>query len=245
MVTLFLLFWGISRHSSTVAVPVCIPTSSEWGFPFLHNLSKLVICLVDNNIGFWYISMLIDVSLWTFGYFWFFLLFLTAVRNILGYVILFTCVRENSKPREFLGIGVKGSSTLLHNAKLFSKVLNTKFPLADCESSHFIKRIIHFYREEKGGRETSMYERNINVREKHWSVNSRTCPWPARDWTRNPGMCPDQELNWRPFVLQDDAQPTEPHQSGMRVPILPYPYKHWYCQTFNFNFLKRFYLPLE
>ena len=162
MVTLFLLFWGISRHSSTVAVPVCIPTSSEWGFPFLHNLSKLVICLVDNNIGFWYISMLIDVSLWTFGYFWFFLLFLTAVRNILGYVILFTCVRENSKPREFLGIGVKGSSTLLHNAKLFSKVLNTKFPLADCESSHFVKRIIHFYREEQGGRETSMYERNID-----------------------------------------------------------------------------------
>ena len=26
----------------------------------------------------------------------------------------------------------------------------------------------------------------------------------------NPGMCPD----WRPFALQDDAQPTEPYQLG-------------------------------
>ena len=29
-----------------------------------------------------------------------------------------------------------------------------------------------------------------------------------------PGICPDQESNWQPFVVQDNAQPTEPHRSG-------------------------------
>ena len=28
----------------------------------------------------------------------------------------------------------------------------------------------------------------------------------------NPGMCPDQELNWRPFGSQSGAQSTEPHK---------------------------------
>ena len=27
----------------------------------------------------------------------------------------------------------------------------------------------------------------------------------------NPGMCPSQELNWRPFAVWDDAQQTESH----------------------------------
>ena len=35
-----LRFLGNSRLFSTVAVPVYLPTSSEWGFPFLHNLSN-------------------------------------------------------------------------------------------------------------------------------------------------------------------------------------------------------------
>ena len=30
----------------------------------------------------------------------------------------------------------------------------------------------------------------------------------------NPGMCPDQELNWWPFGLKASTQPTEPHQPG-------------------------------
>ena len=30
----------------------------------------------------------------------------------------------------------------------------------------------------------------------------------------NPGMCPDWELNWRPFGLQAGTQSTELHQSG-------------------------------
>ena len=36
---------------------------------------------------------------------------------------------------------------------------------------------------------------------------------PTGDLTRNPGMCPNQELNWRPFRFWDDTQPAQPHQS--------------------------------
>ena len=43
--------------------------------------------------------------------------------------------------------------------------------------------------------------------EKHWSV---ACCMPlTRDWA------PTCEWNQRPFGLQDDAQPTEPHQPGL------------------------------
>ena len=31
---------------------------------------------------------------------------------------------------------------------------------------------------------------------------------------QNLGMCPDQELNWCPFALWDDTQPSETHQAG-------------------------------
>ena len=62
---------------------------------------------------------------------------------------------------------------------------------------------IYFQREGKGGRkrgrETPMWEKNIN--------------W-LGDWTYNPGMCPDWELNWQPFALRGYTQPTQPHQSG-------------------------------
>ena len=37
---------------------------------------------------------------------------------------------------------------------------------------------------------------------------------PPRDKASNPGMCPDWESNRRPFSLWEDAQATEPHQSG-------------------------------
>ena len=37
---------------------------------------------------------------------------------------------------------------------------------------------------------------------------------PAEDLARNPGMSPDWELNLRPFGLQENAQPTEPHCQG-------------------------------
>ena len=35
---------------------------------------------------------------------------------------------------------------------------------------------------------------------------------PYWDLAHNPGMCPDWESNWRPFVSQAGTQSTEPHQ---------------------------------
>ena len=49
------------------------------------------------------------------------------------------------------------------------------------------------------------------MREKHQLVASCAT---TRDLTHNPGVCPDWELNWQHFGLQDDSQTTEPHQSG-------------------------------
>ena len=40
---------------------------------------------------------------------------------------------------------------------------------------------------------------------------------PSRDLAHNPGVCPDQELKWLPFSLQNNAQRTEAHQSGLRA----------------------------
>ena len=54
-------------------------------------------------------------------------------------------------------------------------------------------------------------ERNIDMRNISWLTFIHT---PTRDQTRNPGMCPDQEWNQRPFILRDNAQLTEPYQSG-------------------------------
>ena len=44
---------------------------------------------------------------------------------------------------------------------------------------------------------------------------------PNGDWTRNPGLCPDWELNWWPFTLWDCAQLTGAHQSGLETFKLP------------------------
>lgn len=52
-----------------------------------------------------------------------------------------------------------------------------------------------------------------------------SCDW---DQTPSAGMGPDQESNRTPFLLQDDAQPTDPHFSqGQHV--------HFYCSTSNPN----------
>ena len=37
---------------------------------------------------------------------------------------------------------------------------------------------------------------------------------PTGDLAHNPVMFHDSELNWWPFSLQHDTQPTEPHQPG-------------------------------
>ena len=61
---------------------------------------------------------------------------------------------------------------------------------------------IYFQREGKGRRKRG--------REKHqWVVAS--CMPPTGNLAPNPGMCPDQELNWQPFGSQAHAQSTELH----------------------------------
>ena len=39
---------------------------------------------------------------------------------------------------------------------------------------------------------------------------------PTGDLARNPGMCPDQEWNQRPFGSQAGTQSTESHQPGLK-----------------------------
>ena len=51
--------------------------------------------------------------------------------------------------------------------------------------------------------------------EKHQCVVASHAP-PTGDAARNPGMCPDWELNLRPFGSQTRTQSTEPHQPGLK-----------------------------
>ena len=67
----------------------------------------------------------------------------------------------------------------------------------------------------KGGRETSMWERNIN--------QLPLTHTPTGDQTHNPSLCLDQESNLQPFGLWDSTQPTEPHQSGLHLSCLELP----------------------
>ena len=57
-------------------------------------------------------------------------------------------------------------------------------------------------------------------REKHQCVVA-SCKLPTGGLAKNPGVCPDQELNLKPFGLQDNAHPTEPQQSGERIGDFP------------------------
>ena len=91
------------------------------------------------------------------------------------------------------------------------------------DSMPFLKDFIYLFLERGEGREEER-ERNINVREKHWSVASHTRPvWApsrSRDRTWSSDMCPDHESNWQPFALWDDAEPTEPRWSGLLLSFL-------------------------
>ena len=77
---------------------------------------------------------------------------------------------------------------------------------------YIFKRFYLFIFRERGR------ERNIAVLEKHQSVASLMPP--TADLAHNPGMCPNRELNWRPFSLQASDQSTEPHQPGLGVYFL-------------------------
>ena len=107
--------------------------------------------------------------------------------------------------------GGHSSHTLEHSFNGHCPIQRTQFIHGD--SKNFLKRFYFVFLERQQGREKEN-ERNINVR------NTDQLPLVCvltRDWTRNPGMCPDQELSLPSFVLRNNAQPTEPHWSGQRI----------------------------
>ena len=58
-------------------------------------------------------------------------------------------------------------------------------------------------------------ERGTSMCKIHWLVAS--CTPLAGDLARNPGICPDWELNWWPFSSQAGTQSTELHQPGLFI----------------------------
>ena len=62
----FLYFWGNSILFSTVAAPVCIPTNSALGFPFLHNLSNTCCLLICLLWPFWLVWWLVMLSIFSY-----------------------------------------------------------------------------------------------------------------------------------------------------------------------------------
>ena len=71
----------------------------------------------------------------------------------------------------------------------------------------FLKNIFYLFIFRERGREGEREE------EKHQWVVASLMP-PMGDLACNPAMCPDWELNQRPFDLQAITQSIEPHQPG-------------------------------
>ena len=86
--------------------------------------------------------------------------------------------------------------SLIH---LFFKILYLLIFLTVKVACSFLKILLIFRQRKRG---------------KHQCVVASHVP-PIEDLAPNPGMCPDWELNGRPFGLQASAQSAEPHQPGL------------------------------
>ena len=87
---IFLIFWVISILLSTVVAPICIPTNSAKGFPFLHILASSCCSLIYWWWLFW--------QVWGGISSWFSFAFLgwLVTLSILSYVY-WTCVSSFEK----------------------------------------------------------------------------------------------------------------------------------------------------
>ena len=75
-----------------------------------------------------------------------------------------------------------------------------------------LKDFTYLFLERGEGREKER-ESNIDMWQKHWSVASRRPP--TGNLAHNSGMSLNKKSNQWPYGLQNDAQPTEPYQSGL------------------------------
>ena len=81
----------------------------------------------------------------------------------------------------------------------------------------FLKDFIYLFLDRGEGRETER-ERNINV----WLPLMCSALGTTGDLARNPGMCPNWELNQQPSDSQAGTQSTEPHQPRLLLDIFFY-----------------------
>ena len=81
----------------------------------------------------------------------------------------------------------------------------------------FLKDFIYLFLDRGEGRETER-ERNINV----WLPLMCSALGTTGDLARNPGMCPNWELNQQPSDSQAGTQSTEPHQPRLLLYIFFY-----------------------
>ena len=88
---------------------------------------------------------------------------------------------------------------------------------------YFNRLFIYLFSLEGGGGKGREKERQRNI---NWLP-------PTGEWTQSPGMRPDWESNQQHFGSQEDAQPTEPHQSGQHGGLLLFKSNLW-----NFAWIK-------
>ena len=104
--------------------------------------------------------------------------------------------------------------------------------------SGFLSEFIYWFLERGEGRKEER-ERHIYV----WLPLACLLP---RNPTCNPGMCPDWESNWRPFVLQAGTQSTELHQPGLHSVVLIQHFIWFYFLSFlEYQFYFLFWFPSD